>query len=516
MPYPRPAVESTPERSESLVEAIAAVAARAPDAPALVHGGTEWSYGELLDEVGRLAAGLASLGIGSGDVVAVVGANHPSVALAWLACARLGAVPSVLSATLPAAAQQRLLDHLQPAAVVLAPHAALHARAIQADRDAVLVHGGNGRAHRCADLMRSGALDAPYPVANDLVEITCTSGTTGLPKAVCFTNGAHLLSRRTWIARLALAPDDRVYTFMPLHHASGVRNSLLAALLSGACCILADSFQAATFWSNMATTRGTFFMYQDAVAAELLRRSPSPADRCHRVRLACGAGRAALTEAFEARFGFRTLQNYGLTEIGSATGPPRDLDAAELHRLRHHRRWATFIGTPLGGGTEVRVVGAQGGDSAPDELGELWLRSPSMFSGYLGDEAATRRALQDGWIHSGDLGLRDAEGWLWYVGRADEVAVRQGEPFSARDVEDAVRSHPDVADAAVVIGGDPPARTVHALVVGHPDAPLDAAAVRAWCADNLPAPLVPDRVEPHEGIVRNAMGRVDRARLRSG
>jgi long-chain acyl-CoA synthetase len=225
------------------------------------------------------------------------------------------------------------------------------------------------------------------------------------------------------------------------------------------------------------------------------------------VRIAA-SGAAKLSEevakAFEDRFDLTIAEGYGLTEASPIVTTSVGSDA----------RFGS-IGVPIPG-VEVRLVDEDGEDVIDGDPGEIWVRGPNVFKGYLGDDEATRRVLtDDGWLRTGDVAVADDDGWLWLVDRRKDLVIVSGFNVYPAEVEDVLRAHPGVADAAVIGEPDPySGERVKAFVVEEPGVHLEEEELVAYCLEHLARYKAPARVEVVDGIPRNAGGKALRRALR--
>ena len=319
--------------------------------------------------------------------------------------------------------------------------------------------------------------DGPAPAApapDDPAVILYTSGTTGRAKGAMLTH-RNLLSNAALIAGwLGLGPADRVLTIMPLFHANAIVIGLLTPLVSGGSTVIAERFRASTFWPSVERHRPTTAGTVPTILAMLLGL-PAPAAPTSLRFLLTGSAPvpADLLRAVEAHVGVPVIEGYGLTECTCrATFNPVD-----------GRRRPGSCGLPL---APLRIVDADDRDVAPGDIGEIVLRGPHVMRGYFRNPAATADALRGGWLHSGDLGRMDADGFVHIVGRASELIIRGGENVYPREIEETLLAHPDVAEAAVV--GAPDAlygEVVWAFLVAHPGRTIDEADVARWCRERL-------------------------------
>ena len=433
--------------------------------PFLIFRGRTWSYAETLAIVEALEGELRREGLAPGDRLAIHLPTGPEHLFLWLATARAGIVSCPIH---PDAAP----PEVEAALTLLEPRA--------------LFDSGGLR-------MLEGKREACDP---SIVTILTTSGTTGRPKAAMLSNRMAVLTGEGFAQWLRLTRDDRLFTCLPLSHINARFYSTLGALAAGASLALEERFSASRFWGWVRETEATEANAIGAMLKILLDRPPEPSDRDHRLRLVYAApalGREAHL-AFERRFGVRLAIGYGLTE--STFGfihPPddtRNLDA---------------MGVPRGEG-EVRLVD-----------GEIQLRNPASFSGYFGDEAATREAFtDDGWLKTGDLATCGPDGQYIFVGRRKLVIRRRGENIAPGEVEEVLERHPAVLEAGVIGVPSPLGEEdVLACVVLRPGCEATEKDLAAHAARHLAAFKVPARWRFLEALPRTPTQRVAYDALRA-
>jgi crotonobetaine/carnitine-CoA ligase len=411
-------------------------AARRPSATWLFYEGDSWTFADVDSEVDRFAVGLAERGVVSGDRVGIVSGNHPHALFTWLAANRLGAIACFLNPALKAPELRALAGLVRPRLVAARDPASLDqatfapARIVATD-----------------ELARSGR---GAPVAkvspDDTAVLIATSGTTGTPKAVAQSHRTYTLTAEAFPAWMGLDEHDRLLAALPLFHINAQAYSTMGALGAGATLALLPKFSASRFWNDARRLGATELNAVGAMVNILLATERSASEREHSVRLCYAA--LALPEArhreVEERFGLRMLVGYGMSETTFGTvwplgDPPRH---GTIGKLRQHPR--------LGEINAARVVGDDGSEVGPDETGELWLKNPACMSGYFDAPEATASAFEDGWLRTGDLVRRDAEGTFTFVSRKKDIIRRRGENISAAEIELALLSHPEVSQAAAV------------------------------------------------------------------
>ena len=465
----------------------------------LLFRGTCWSYAQLALITDGAAAAFAREGFQRGDRVAVLMPNGPDLIFAWLALAKLGAVTAPIHPQFTAVEVAAALTYLEPKAVL--------ADSTLADKVARMPPGCRVIGTGLREILdcRDALTGVTAPRADDPADILMTSGTTGHPKGVVQTHRTHVITGEAFAAWLGLNAQDRLFTCLPLSHINARAYSTMGALAAGASLALEERFSASRFWRWMAESGATECNAIGAMLQILLKAPPSDADRAHRLRLVYSA--PALGEeahlAFENRFGARLVIGYGLSEstfgfIHPLTGA-RKLGSMGRPRTHPDPEYRN----------EVRLV-AEGRQAGPGETGEIWLRNPALFSGYFQDETATREALtSDGWLRTGDLARRDAEGWYTFVSRAKEVIRRRGENVAPAEVEATLMSHPAVKEAAVVgCASSLGEQEVAAFVVFEPGTTATVEELAAFAAARLAAFKVPSIWRVADDLPRTSTQRV--------
>ena len=494
----------------------AVVDARADDSaarPFVTTGGVTVSYGEFADLTWRLTGALAELGVGHGEKVCLFLPNGLPFALGMFASARLGAPFVPAHAQFTARELRYVLQHADAVAVITDAERLPIVEEARPDCPLlriVVVVGGAGRSGAVAfdDLLRAPARrDAGATVAaGDAAGILYTSGTTGQPKGAVLTHRGYMLNATAFAERTAMSADEVLYCVLPLAHLNAQRSSLLPAALTRARLVLAVRFSASAFWPDVRAHGATFFSVMPTVVSILLQQPPAPGERDHRVRLCVTPITAPLLEAFEARFGVRVVNTYGLTE-----GMLNVMNFVDERRR-------PGIGTPLLPEIHrLRIVDDQDRDVARGSTGEIVLQSPAVMAGYYKDPEATARAMRGGWLHTGDLGFLDGEGFLHFVGRTKEMIRRAGENMAPAEIEAVLAQHPGVQEAVVV--GIPDAlreEEVKACVIlkpGEDETSVPPAALVEHCAARLAAFKVPRYIEYCRDFPRTPTLRVQRHRL---
>ena len=471
-----------------------------PGATAVVAGKTAVSFAALEARAAALANRLRAEGVRRGKIVAVLAANGLPFAEAVHAVPRAGGVLMPLNLRL---ADAELAWQLRDAgAGLLLSDAANADRAARLARETaetaciLLEDGGQGEA----------ASEAPPPFDLAAVHsVVYTSGTSGKPKGAQLTYGNHLWSATASALNLGIRRDDRWLACLPLFHVGGLA-ILLRSAIYGIPALLHEAFDPARV-NRAIDEEGVTIV---SVVANMLQRMlderggrPFPASlRC--ILLGGGPAPEPLLRRCAA-VNAPAVQTYGLTEAASQVSTLSPEDAL---------RKPGSAGKPLFG-TELRILDEAGRDCPPGVAGEIAVRGPTVTPGYLDDPAATAAALRDGWLHTGDAGYVDPEGYLYVLDRRDDLIVSGGENVYPAEVEAVLASHPEVAEAGVFAVDDERwGRAPAAAVVLRPGAAVTAEALIGFCRERLARYKAPVRVHVVQALPRNASGKLLRRELR--
>jgi malonyl-CoA/methylmalonyl-CoA synthetase len=477
--------------------------------PALVDADGVTTYDTLATRSAHIAEELAGRGVRRGDTVALFMEPCAELVAAILALWRLGAAGSVLSPLHKPRERQELLAEVRAALVITSGHLAHSARE---GAGGLRVEPLSTALGACAIADAEPALPAAAR-ADDAALLVPTSGTTSRPKAVVLRH-RHVLAQCDAIARAwRVGPSDVLVHALPLHHVHGLLIALLTGLVAGATVRLLPRFQAVDVLE--ASQSATLFMGVPTMYARLVDTlddaAPLEAARwangLRRLRL-CTCGSAALPARVAERWtrwvGRPPVERFGMTELGVALSHPIDAPP----------RPGT-VGVPLEG-VRVRVVddvGATGGGGADATEGELWVAGPTVFDGYFERPAETAAAfVEEGgerWFRTGDI-VRVEDGVVTILGRSSvDILKSAGYKLSAIEIEEALRRHPSVADAAVVgLPDEVYGQRVAAAVVPRAGTILDAEAVTAFARAELAPYKVPRLVQIVPDLPRTAMGKV--------
>jgi acyl-CoA synthetase (AMP-forming)/AMP-acid ligase II len=477
-PYPDVPIPDVP-----LHELVLAGAAERGDHPAIIDGpsGRTLTYRQLAEAVRRTAAGLAARGFGKGDAFAIYLPNVPEYAVAFYAVSTAGGISTTANPLYTAGELASQLNDSRARFLLTAPP--LLERALEAARassvEEVFVLGEGAGATPFATLLESPG-DPPaveFDPATDLVTLPYSSGTTGLPKGV-------MLTHRNLVANLCqgdqfLVEDDqeRVIAVLPLYHIYGLTVLMCGAIWKGATLVTMPRFDLEEFLRLLQDHRITrAFLVPPIVLGLAKHPLVDKYDLSSLNTVVSGAAPldAGLEAACAERTGALVTQGWGLTE----TSPVVTTNLGSEPR-------PGSVGRLLAN-TRCRVVDpASGADLPVGETGELVVAGPQIMKGYLGRPQETAGMLDpDGWLHTGDLGYIDGDGYVYVVDRVKELIKYKGLQVAPAELEAVLLAHPAIADAAVVRAADEEAGEIpKAFVVAR--SPLTEAEVMAYVAERV-------------------------------
>jgi long-chain acyl-CoA synthetase len=495
----------------SIAAVLAESAMRRPDHPAIVFGAEETTYGRLWTDARKYAAVLRAHGIGAGDAVALLLPNTPHFPKAYFGLLALGAVVVPVNALLRADEINYILrDSGAKALVCAAPllgEGAKAAETAEVDLLTVMEEAGTGAPR--VDVLAEEATPIAHHVPGepgDVALILYTSGTTGHPKGAMLTQLNIVMNVGvTMLSPFDFDAGDVLLGCLPLFHTFGQICGMLTCFRAGATMVLMPRFDAAEALDLMAGHRCTVFMGVPTMYIALLD-AVAQATRRPRLDRAYSGGSAlpvAVLEKFEQTFGCRIYEGYGLTETSPVVA-------------YNQKAWPCrpgTVGRPVWG-VDVEIAKADVEDRIEllpaGEVGEIVIRGHNVMAGYLNRPAASAEVMMDGWFRSGDLGVKDEDGYLSIVDRKKDMVLRGGYNVYPREVEEVLMRHPAIAQVAVI--GVPHERhgeEVCAVVVARHDAgPELAGEIVAWSRERLAAYKYPRRVEFVDAFPLGPSGKV--------
>ncbi len=486
-----------------LIDLLTRAASASPDAVAVVYRGMRSTYGELLQTVEHAAATLVGRGVRPGDRVPVVAGNHPGFVVGLFGALRAGATAIPVDPQFRLRELERTLADTAPRALVADEERLEICSQLQTLSTQVVVVDEAGRLNGGA-APRGPLPDLPGEDAPAIGQHS--TGTTGRPKRVERTHRQIRSEVDAIHARLGTGEDDVFLGCIPLFHAHGLCNALLAPLRCRGRLVLTGGFYARSIL-NLVEAEAVTLWPTVPFMVRILTEMPGPATRpLPSLRLVFSAGapldpRVALR--FGERYGAVVRQLYGCTEMGAVTvndaGPaPDTLDS---------------VGTPLQGAS-VRIVGPDGASLPPGTVGQVAIRGVGLADGYADADDTARAAFRGGEFLPGDLGELDTDGRLRLRGRTRLFINVGGKKVDPEEVEEVLRDHPDVADVAVVRAPhDYYGEIVRAVLVPREGTRPDPNDLRRHCRAALSDYKVPKELLFRDAIPRSATGKILRKYL---
>ena len=506
---------------QSLGEFLAEVIQRNPNKVFLEISGQPITYRQFDDAIKRTAGMFQASGIRHGDRVCLFLPNCAEFMYCWFGLALIGAISVPINTAYKRDEAAYILNNAGASALVT--HTSLldvarEAAGLAPDvRHKLLVGGTESGWTGFSESMASATpIDSPAAVSpQDICMLVYTSGTTGNPKGVMLTHQIYVASGQGFAHWTEASSDDRFFTCLPFFHANAQYYSTMGTLAAGATLVVEERFSASRFWEQVREAKATVVNFIGMMMPVLSKQPESPLDSQNTVRLFYGSPSfdPPFLQAFQDRFGTDIIVGFGMTEccygsiekIGAARRP----NSSGQPRQHPDQRFQN----------QVAIVDDDGKPLPTGAAGEIVLRNPVVTPGYWRNEDQTRESLQDGWLHTGDMGRLDDDGFLYFVDRKKDVIRRRGENISSQEVEDTIKAHPTVLDCAVIaVPSDLGEDEVKAYVTPRPgatvDPPVYLTEIVHWCAARLAYFKVPRYFEVRDDLPRTPSMRVRKDILR--
>jgi long-chain acyl-CoA synthetase len=485
-------------------------AAQHPDAEALVHGSRRVTYAALWRQVGAVTGYLRGVGLTEGDRVAVVLENSTEYVAAYYGTLAASGVAVGMNASARARELSSWLTHCGARVLFVdARHPDLQ-QLIDTDFPALTIvivdHAGDGG--QWTSVLNSSPAAPIDARADDAAAILYTSGTTGRPKGVTLTHGNLSDNAASIIEYLGLEAADRVLNLLPFFYSYG-SSVLHTHLAVGATVVIENQLvYPQRVLARMADERITGFPGVPSTFALLLQAGDFSKFNLASLRYLTQAGGGMPTPTVrrlsEALPQAKLFVMYGQTEA-----------TARLTYLPPERLSDKLgsVGIPIPG-VQIIVTDDDDGAVGPGVAGEVCVRGGNVMKGYFRDEEATRAVLRNGWLHTGDLGHLDADGYLYLQGRRSDIIKSGAHRISPLDIEDVIVALPEVAEAAVVgVPDEVLGEAIKAVITLKPGATLDAMRVQRHCSEQLPRYKVPRTIEFATSLPRTSSGKIMRYQL---
>jgi fatty-acyl-CoA synthase len=457
-----------------------------------VETGERLTYADLNERAENAAGAVVAAGVKPGDRYGILLHNSVDFLALFFAAAKCGAIVVPLSTRATAHELEQIVDDCVMSVLFTSDDFAVPAVGCQVSR---------------VEALASGSFPTPYtrhPTPEDIYCLLYTSGTTGKPKGVMIPKRQLWWNGYNTAVNWGLREDDVSPIYTPLYHAGGVAAFLIPIFTVGGTIVLHRGFDPGEVWRGIEAEKCTVVLGVPTTL-KMLMESPefATADLRH-VRWFISGGAPLphyIIDAYQKR-GVEMKQGYGMTEAG--------VNCFSM-TVDDSRRKAGSIGKPMMF-TEVRVAGEDGSEMPAGEVGEMWIRGPHVSLGYWNNIESTRAAFDDdGWIHTGDLARRDEEGFFYIAGRKKEMFISGGVNIYPAEIEAALVSHPDVADAAVIpVADEKWGEVAIAFVVGQ----VTADELERYLAARISKFKLPKRYIFVDALPRTPYGKVEKPKLR--
>jgi carnitine-CoA ligase len=495
--------------TRTLKSALEDKARRFPDGIFLVFENeagviARWTWREFDADVNRAAHLLLARGLQHGDKFNLHLGNCPEFLLLWMAAAKTGTVMVPTNPVSTADEMEYILGHSEARLAITEPQyaAPVHAAAGRCPALRAVLE-----ARPLAPLL-AGLPSTPPDSAvasHDEISMQYTSGTTSKPKGVLLTHANYIYGGEVMAKAMRVGPGDRHLIVLPLFHAGAQLHAFLPMLLAGGSVALMERFSATRFVEQALRHEATLAALFAAPIRMLLAQPRTPRDGRTRLRAVSYAQNVTPQQFDEWHERFRAplMQIWGMTETMSLPlMQPLDLPRKPLS-----------MGMPVLG-YECKVVDEGGQEVLPGTVGELAVSGVpgvSLMKGYFKNDKATAETLRHGWLYSGDQAYMDEDGCFFFVDRKKDMIKRAGENVSASEVEEALKQHAAVFDAAVVAMPDPVRdQAIKAYVILKEGAAATTEELLAWCRTRLSAFKVPEVVEFRDVFPRTSVGKIQK------
>lgn len=512
--------------------------ARAAQRPALHYFDATLSYAQVDRMSDALAAALQANGVVAGDRVVLFLQNVPQFVISLVAAWKAQAIAVPINPMNRERELSLLLADSQPRALIAheSSYTEVVSRSIAAHPVPVVISTselefqtrGDARLFSASarnppvtaldlmDLLHRHAGERPVratPRAQDVAMLVYTSGTTGVPKGAMSTHANVAFTAQVYRDWIGLREGDAVLGIAPLFHITGLIGHVALSFLLAAPLVLCYRFEPGVVLDALAEHRPAFTIGAITALIALMNHPHARPDSLSSLRALYSGGAPiapGVVQQFQDTFGTYIRNAYGLTETTSpSTVTPRDkvgpVDPAF---------GALSVGVPTFD-TEIRIVDDSGQNLPPGEAGEILVRGPQVVAGYWNKPQETAEAIRDGWLHTGDVGVMDAQGWLYLVDRKKDMINAAGYKVWPREVEDVLYTHPAVREAAVVAIADAyRGQSVKAVLSLKPGASASEAEIIAFCRARMAAYKVPRVVQVLPELPKTATGKILRRELR--
>jgi long-chain acyl-CoA synthetase len=479
---------------------------------ALVAGARRWTYGQLDEVTRQLAAGLVKLGLQPGERVALQLSNCPELVIAYYACFKLGAICVPINNRFAAPEIEYAINHAACRICISQSNlytsiAPIRSRLKSLEHVFLVDCAADLSENSFAQLLNCSADSVSFPAVPDdaAAAILYTSGTTSRPKGVTHTHKSLAATAHYHGTHTRIQSDDIVCIVPPMCHIFGFATQMVTGIWAKAQLVIIPRFDPELILRTIEEHHGTRIAGLPVMFQALVSHPQARQYSIRSLRFCFGGGDAvpiALQEKFRSTFGVPILEGCGMTEVIPFT----------LNLPGNLRMGSIGQACP---GMTIRLVDDAGKDVALGSVGEILVRSDAAMIGYWQDPEATESTMAGGFIHTGDLGRLDEDGYYWFLGRKKQIIIRAGSNISPLEVEDALYQHPAVGECGVVGVPDPAVgEAVWAFVALSNDQAISAEELQGIVRERIAAYKVPEVITFVSELPKGPTGKVCRRTLR--
>lgn len=482
-----------------------------PEAQALIHEDRVYTYGELMELIDRCGLALKRLGVGPGDMVALMMNNRPEFVIAYQATIKIGATIVPINTFLKEAELAHQINDVGAKVFIGNDGSAFSVGPVKNELKTVkefILTGVEGYTDFDEFISsEKGELDLYNTADDDVAVIKFTAGTTGPPKGAMQTHGSIYRFVRDNMDIRSLKSGQCVLLFVPMFHGFGDHCCMNPVFMCGASYVVMDPFDPIKIFQAIQDYRCVYFGCTPSMLYGLIyHEDVEKYDLSSLERVLTGGGPVPrdIVDGFKNKFGVDVLVGYGMAE-GTAgyTYTRTDMPFKE-----------GSCGIPLPG-AEIKIMDEQGSELPVGEAGEIVVRSAYNMKGYWNKPKATADTIKDGWLHTGDIGRFDADGYLYVIDRLKDMIIMSGENIYPIEIEDALLQHPAVAQVAVIAAPEPRRGEIPcAVVVLHQEGGATEQELIAFCEPRLASFKVPRMVRFRESLPMSAQFKVLKRELR--
>jgi long-chain acyl-CoA synthetase len=485
-----------------------------PDKIFLYYEDITKTYAEIDEIANRVANALLSLNVKRGDNVNLLLTNRPEFIYLMFGLAKIGAVCCPINPALRPDEVQYIVNNSESVALITEDKLMPLVRGIREHipkvMDVIVADGCKKCGEMVFDDLVNSASAAPPPpgvTPSDRAAIIYTSGTTGKPKGAMLSQANYIWDARAVVRSAEMTAEDRFMCILPLFHVNGQVVTVLAPLCAGASMVLVPQFSASKFFETVDKFKPTAFSGVPTIYAMLLNTPGTENYDLASLRFCiCGAAPMPVEvfKKFEEKFNAKILEGYGLSE-GTCASSINPLDGT---------RKVGSIGVPIHPEQDMKIMDHDNNEMPRGQHGEICVKGPNVMEGYYNNPDATEAAIKDGWLHTGDMGFVDEDGYFYISGRIKEMIIRGGENIYPKEIEEVIYTHPAVAEAAVIgVRDDFYGEEVKAVIVCKPGMSATEKEIMDYCFERLAKYKCPKSVAFIEDMPKTATGKIQKRKL---